>query len=61
MYNIITGQCTADIIAEINRQCIVKANKQNSEITRNSNIHFNREHRFKFNHNFNRNNYVRAK
>lgn len=61
MYNVITGQCTADIIAEINRQCIGKVNKQNSEITRNSNVHFNREKRFEFNHNFNRNCYVRTK
>lgn len=61
MYNIITGQCTEDIIEVIRLHNVNLEDFNKSEFTRNSNIHFNRERRFEFNHNFNRNNYVKRK
>ena len=61
MYNYITGQATDDIIAiiKLHGKFSIKARNKDHCISRN--IAINRVNRRIFNHNFNRNKYVRSK
>ena len=61
MYNYITGQTTDDIIAiiKLHGKFSIKIRAKDHYISRN--ISVNRVNRRIFNHNFNRNKYVRSK
>ena len=61
MYNYIVGQTTDDIIAiiKLHGEFSIKARNKNHIVSRN--IAINRVNRRIFNHNFNRNKYVRSK
>lgn len=61
MYNYITGQTTDDIIEIIKLHCkfSIKIRAKDNCVSRN--VAINRVNRYIFNHNFNRNRYVRSK
>lgn len=61
MYNYITGQTTDDIIAIIKLHGKFSIKIRNEDHIVNRNVAINRVNRYIFNHNFNRNRYVRNK
>lgn len=61
MYNYIVGQTTDDIIAIIKLHGKLSVKVINEDHIVNRNVAINRVNRYIFNHNFNRNRYVRNK
>lgn len=61
MYNYIVGQTTDDIIAIIKLHGKLSVKVRNEDHIVNRNVAINRGNRYIFNHNFNRNKYVRSK
>lgn len=61
MYNYITGQTTDDIIEIIKLHGKFSVKVRNEDRIVNRNVAINRDNRYIFNHNFNRNRYVRNK
>lgn len=61
MYNPIIGQTADDIIAIIKLHCKLSVKVKNKDRIVNRNVTINRVNRYIFNHNFNRNRYVRNK
>lgn len=61
MYNYIVGQTTDDIIAIIKLHGKLSVKVRNEDHIVNRNVAINRVNRYIFNHNFNRNRYVRNK
>lgn len=61
MYNYITGQTTDDIIEIIKLHGKLSTRIRNEDRIVNRNVAINRVNRYIFNHNFNRNRYVRNK
>lgn len=61
MYNYITSQTTDDIIAIIKLHGKLSVKVRNEDHIVNRNVAINRVNRYNFNHNFNRNRYVRNK
>lgn len=61
MYNYITGQTTDDIIELIKLHGKLSVKVKNEDHIVNRNVAINRDNRYIFNHNFNRNRYVRNK
>lgn len=61
MYNVITGQCTYDVIKTINDHSRVNYNSKGRELVSARNAYYNRVNRFDYNHNFNRNRYVKRR
>lgn len=61
MYNYIVGQTTDDIIEIIKLHGKLSVKVKNEDHIVNRNIAISRVNRYIFNHNFNRNRYVRSK
>ena len=61
MYNYIVGQTTDDIIEIIKLHGKLSSRVRNEDHIVNRNVAINRVNRYIFNHNFNRNRYVRNK
>lgn len=61
MGNHIIGQTTDDIIEIIKFHCKLSVKVKNKDRIVNRNVTINRVNRYSFNHNFNRNKYVRNK